>query len=375
VAVSSTGRVVSNLDVEIKCKASGQVITLPFDVSATVKKGDLLVELDPIDEQRRLQQAEVALASSEARLAQAQQELSVAEKTLATERKRAEAAVKSAQARARETDAKSERVKTLWEKKLTSEESYDTARTAAIGADADLTSAEIRVEEIRTEEQALELKRQNVRIAEGQVESNRIDLSIAKQRVQDTVVRAPMDGVIAARNVQIGQIISSGISNVGGGTTALVLSDLGRLFVLASVDESDIGKVELGQPARITADAFPGQDFRGEVVRIATRGVNTSNVVTFEGRTSRSSRPRRTTPCWSRARPWSAGAGSASSPCSSPTAPKRSGPWRSASATACRSRCSAGWPRATRSWCARAAPTAAGARAATRRGRDAWPSA
>lgn len=282
VAVSSTGRVVSNLDVEIKCKASGQIINLPVDISSSVKKGDLLVELDPVDEKRLLQQAEVSLASAEARLAQSKQQLDVAEKNLATEKRRAEAALKSAQARAVETAAKSDRVRALWEKKLISEEAYETARTTAVSAAADRTNAEIRIDELKNEESALGLKREDVKIAEGQVASNQIDLSIAQQRVKDIVVLAPMDGVVSARNVQIGQIISSGISNVGGGTTALVLSDLSRLFVLAAVDESDIGKVQLGQRARITADAFPGNDFRGEVVRIATRGVNTSNVVTFE---------------------------------------------------------------------------------------------
>jgi multidrug efflux pump subunit AcrA (membrane-fusion protein) len=82
--------------------------------------------------------------------------------------------------------------------------------------------------------------------------------------------------------VQIGQIISSGISNVGGGTTTMILSDLSRIFVLASVDESDIGRVQVGQSAIITADAFPGKEFEGRVLRIATQGVNLNNVVTFE---------------------------------------------------------------------------------------------
>jgi HlyD family secretion protein len=91
-----------------------------------------------------------------------------------------------------------------------------------------------------------------------------------------------MDGVVASRNVELGQIISSAISNVGGGTTVLTLSDLSRVFVLVSVDESDIGKVQLGQKAVVTADAYPGKFFDGKVVRIATRGVNLSNVVTFE---------------------------------------------------------------------------------------------
>lgn len=62
----------------------------------------------------------------------------------------------------------------------------------------------------------------------------------------------------------------------------MILSDLSRLFIKASVDESDIGVVQLGQLAVITADAFPGKRFLGNVERIATKGVNVSNVVTFE---------------------------------------------------------------------------------------------
>ena len=282
VAVASTGRVVSNLDVEIKCKSSGQVVSLPFDVSDPVKKGDVVVQIDPVDENRLLQQAQVDLDISEARLEQARQTLTVAERTLQTDRKKADASLKSAQARAKDTAAKAERLKTLLDKKLTSAEDYETTRTAAIGAAADLDAAAIHIDEVKNQELSLELKRQDVRIAQAQVESNRINLSIAQQRVKDTIVLAPMDGVVAQRNVQIGQIISSGISNVGGGTTALVLSDLAHVFVLASVDESDIGKVELGQRVRITADAYPGIYFPGKVVRVATRGVNTSNVVTFE---------------------------------------------------------------------------------------------
>ena len=65
--VSTTGRVVANLDVDIKCKASGEVLRLPKDVSDRVKKGELLVELDPADEERRVKQAEVALSASRAR--------------------------------------------------------------------------------------------------------------------------------------------------------------------------------------------------------------------------------------------------------------------------------------------------------------------
>ncbi|RPI62401.1 MAG: HlyD family efflux transporter periplasmic adaptor subunit, partial [Planctomycetaceae bacterium] len=88
--------------------------------------------------------------------------------------------------------------------------------------------------------------------------------------------------VVTARNIQIGQIVSSGITNTGGGTTVMTVSDLSQIFVLAAVDESDIGKVKVGQKVITTVDAFPGKVFPGRVVRIATKGVNSSNVVTFE---------------------------------------------------------------------------------------------
>jgi HlyD family secretion protein len=280
--VASTGRIISNLDVEIKCKASGEVIRLPYDVSDKVKKGDLLVELDPVDERRLVKQAETTLSASQARLKQARLDLKIAEENLALEKRLINEALKSALANAEFTATKLERQKQLFEKKLISQEELDAAETSAIQASADLEKARIQVEELGTKETALQLKKQDVNLAQAQVESDKISLSLAQQRLEDTKVFAPIDGIISARNVQIGQIISSGITNVSGGTTVMTLSDLSRVFVLASVDESDIGNVVLEQPAFINADAFPEKDFKGKVIRIATKGVNISNVVTFE---------------------------------------------------------------------------------------------
>ena len=280
--VSTTGRVVANFDVEIKCKASGQITKLPYDISDKVSKDALLVELDPVDEQRGVEQARVALQSSQARLIQAKQNLVIATKKLATEKQRAETALTAAQAQYNETQSKANRLKRLIGSKLASQEQYDSVIAEAIQAKARQEEASIRIKEVEIEKQTLEIKRQDIELAQSQVDSNRIALSIAEQRLTDTKVFAPIDGIVTTRNVQIGQIISSGISNVGGGTTMLTLSDLSRIFVHASVDESDIGKVKVGQPALITTDAFPQRKFRGEVVRIASRGVNSTNVVTFE---------------------------------------------------------------------------------------------
>jgi HlyD family secretion protein len=280
--VSTNGRVVPNLEVDIKCKASGEVIKLPFDVSDPVKKGDLLVQLDPVDEERSVKRAEVSLAVSKARLAQAKVKLRTAEADLATERSRVTAALKYARARAKDAKAKRDRLEKLLAQKLTSREEFDTACTADAAAAADLATADARVKELATQELALETNRQDIKIAEAQVTADEISLSDAQQRLADTKVVAPMNGVVSVRDVQTGQIISSGISNVGGGTTVLTLADLSRVFVLASVDESDIGKVQVGQRAQITADAFKDRRFAGEVVRVATKGKVVSNVVTFE---------------------------------------------------------------------------------------------
>jgi HlyD family secretion protein len=280
--VASTGRVVSNLDVDIKCKASGEVTKLPFDVSDIVKKNDLLLELDPVDQERIVRQAEVRQSASQAKLRIARENLAVAERTLVTDRARAEVAVKSCEVRSQDARAKADRMKALLEKKLISPEDCDTAETAAVQAAADLDNARVKVEELKTQELALELSRQQVKLSEADAEGDKIAFDIAKDRLDDTKVYAPIDGIVASRPVQIGQIIASGVSNVGGGTTFLTLSDLSRVFVLAAVDESDIGKVALDQAVTVTVDAFPLKEFKGKVVRIAAKGVNLSNVVTFE---------------------------------------------------------------------------------------------
>jgi multidrug efflux pump subunit AcrA (membrane-fusion protein) len=281
-AVASTGRVVSNLDVEIKCRASGQVITLPFDVSDEVKQGDLLLQLDPTEQQRNVSQREVSLTIAQARLAQARQNLLVAEQEVVTARERAQANLTAAEGRAREAMERAERRRQLLAQQLGSKEDYEAAETAAIIAAAEVSQARAALAEVKTKELALEVRREDVKLAEASLADAQIALDLANQLLSYTTVTAPIDGVVSSLSTQVGAIIASGVTNVGGGTTIMTISDLSRVFLLAAVDESDIGSVELGQPVDITLDAYPGRRFRGEVVRIATKGVNVNNVVTFE---------------------------------------------------------------------------------------------
>jgi len=281
-SVASTGKVVSNLDVEIKCKASGEIVKLPFDISQPVRKGDLLLELDPRDEQQRVRQAESTVRSSQARLTNARESFALADEKLKTDRQRADVTLGAAQSRARDARAKADRTRELLGKKLASLEETETSETAAAQAAADAENAATAIEELKNQARTLEQARQQIRIAEAQLDSDQVSLDLARQRLTETRVVSPVDGVVTQRAVQIGQIISSGISNVGGGTTAIVISDLSRMFVLAAVDEADIGQVKPGQRVKITVDAYRNREFAGEVTRISPRGVNVSNVVTFE---------------------------------------------------------------------------------------------
>lgn len=282
--IETSGRVVPSQEVEIKCKASGEVMKFPLEVSDRVQKGDLIVQLDPQDEERSFKRAEVSLKVSEARLDQARLDLDVAQRNLATERIRAEAALKSAEAKAHEVESKLNRVQQLIEKKMASAEELDIAKTSFVQSQTEVKNAEARIEELATQEVSIRSKRESIKIAEAQVESDKLSLSDAQKRLSDTTVLSPIDGVVAQKNVQVGTIIASGINNVGGGTTILTLVDLSHVYVLASVDESDIGSIEPGQRARITVEAHPDAFFPGEVVRVATKGAVVSNIVTFEVR-------------------------------------------------------------------------------------------
>ncbi len=280
--VSTTGRVVTNRDVDIKSKASGQIIRFPYDISDRVTSGALLAELDPVDELRNVAQREAALASARARLEQAKQEYQVALNNMETQTSSALAELAAATIREREARAKLQREEELFQKGLTTKESLDAARSDAATAANQLRQAEVKVAQTKNLSRTVEMKRQDIVLAESDVKRAQVDLQNAQQRLRETKIFAPMDGVVTAKMVQEGQIISSGISNVGGGTTLMTLSDLSRIFVNANVDESDIGKVKLGQKATITCDAFPGKRFYGRVVRVAPKGTNNNNVVTFE---------------------------------------------------------------------------------------------
>ena len=105
--------------------------------------------------------------------------------------------------------------------------------------------------------------------AKGKMVRGRIALDQAMVRLSETVVRAPIDGIILQKFVEEGQIISSGISNVSGGSPIADIANMKQVYIEAGIDEIDVGKIHIGQSAKVVAEAYPQANFEGQIIRIA----------------------------------------------------------------------------------------------------------
>ncbi len=247
ITANATGTVAADVQVDVKSRASGEVIEVAVEAGDTVTAGDLLVRLDPTDEERKLRDVEAAMISARARLAQA------------------EAALASARANSAEEQAKAARREAAFAAGLVSAEEVRQQRTAAA-----------------VSLQTIIQREADIRSARASLEQANLTIADAQQRLAETVIRAPVDGTVLAVGVERGSIVSSGVSNVGGGSVLLTLADMAKLFVTVKLDEAQIGSVRSAQPASIRVDAYPTRTFTGTVERVTPLGVSTSNVVTFD---------------------------------------------------------------------------------------------
>ncbi|HVG59496.1 MAG TPA: efflux RND transporter periplasmic adaptor subunit, partial [Hyalangium sp.] len=204
--------------VEVKSKASGEVLRVLVETGSKVAQGDLLTEIDPRDVQNALTQAEADLESAQVRL-----------KTV---------------------DAQRQRMEALRSTGVVTQQELETAVDAAATARAALVRAET-------------------------------NLQLARERRKDVTIRAPIAGTILERTIEPGLIIASATTNVSGGTTLFKMADMAEMQVRAKIDETDIGKIHAGQEARVSLEAYPGRSFIGEVVKIEPQAVVEQNVTLF----------------------------------------------------------------------------------------------
>ena len=227
--VSSTGTLQAVTTVQVGSQVSGTVASLHADFNSMVRKGQLLAKLDDSTYASALQQARASLLSAEAEVERLQVAVMAAEAALA---------------RARELTAK----------QLLAEADLQTAETASKSAAAQLAGAEARVTQ-----------------AQSGVRTAQVNLS-------KTVIASPIDGVVIARNVDVGQTVAASLS---APTLFIIAADLSAMQLNASIDESDLGQVAAGQSVTFTVDAYPTETFRGTVSQVRLNPTTVSNVVTY----------------------------------------------------------------------------------------------
>src|SRR6195256_5720613 len=122
--------------------------------------------------------------------------------------------------------------------------------------------------------------------SEAQIAESRANLDQLEEQLSYTDIVSPIDGVILSRDVELGDAVSSILVLGSSATLVMTLGDTSSVYVKGKVDESDIGKVYLGQPARIKVESFKEQKFPGHVTKISPMGAEKDNVTTFEVRVS-----------------------------------------------------------------------------------------
>ncbi len=282
VNISATGVVEPNFKVEVKSKASGEVLSFPMLEGDKIKKGTLLLQLDKSDEKRNVDKAQADLSSAIAKLKKAETALILQKTKYETDIKTSQSEVQSAITNLKDSEDKLKRQVDLFKQKVVSQESLDSAQTLFKVNQQNLIQAESQFQAAKDSVHDIAMKENEVELVNTEVIRARIALEEVEERLEETEIFAPITGVIIEKLVEEGQIIASGISNVSGGTALATIADMSRLFIIADIDETDIGAIKIGHEVAITADAFSDIKFKGLVKRIAPQGLVENSITIFK---------------------------------------------------------------------------------------------
>jgi HlyD family secretion protein len=270
-SISATGTLNAVVTVQVGTQVSGTISALYVDFNSPVKKDMLIARIDPeifeakVNQARAdLEGAQAAVLNQRASLARAQADLANAQATVVKQ----EVAVRDARVKA------ASRLQLFKEGGISAEE-RDSAQAALDSALAQRDAAEASV---RASQAALEVTRAQLASAEATVRQKRAALAQAEADLGRTYIRAPVDGVVISRNVDVGQTVAASLQ---APTLFLIAQDLTKMQVDTNVDEADISRVAIEQEASFTVDSYPGQTFRGRVQQVRQAPQVVQNVVTY----------------------------------------------------------------------------------------------
>lgn len=262
-SVVATGKIEPLTKVEVKSKASGLVKQVFVDYGERVRRGQILVELDKEELQARVREARAAMQSAEAAVASARAQV-----------ERGKVDADDPQLPFLKTNL--ERSRQLFERGVISRTELDNAESAyqialnrQLSARRGVTATQADVERARAE------------VAKAQAMLER-----ALEDLRNATIVSPMDGVVLSRDVEPGDAVSSILVLGSQATLVCTLGDTSDLYVKGKVDEADIGKIYVAQPARIVVESFKDEKFDGTVTKLSPLGDEKDNVTTFEVRVS-----------------------------------------------------------------------------------------
>ena len=262
-SVVATGKIEPITKVEIKAKASGIVKKWNADAGQTVQAGQVLVELDKAEIEAQVRQAKAQFEAAEA-----------SERAAIADYQRAK------------VDAESPDVPLL---KRAYERALGMAKDGVVSQaqlDDSQKNYELAVNKQNVAKANLGVMQARMAQTKAQVAQARANLQQLQEQYSYYTIVAPIDGIILSRNVEVGDAVSSILVMGSAATLIMTEGDTSEVYVKGKVDESDIGKVYLAQPARIKVESFKDKTFTGKVTKISPMGVEKDNVTTFEVRVS-----------------------------------------------------------------------------------------
>lgn len=237
---AAPGEIEPHTKVTIFSEVSARIEALPFDEGDTVSKGDVIVRLDDRDLQAALdsrmaqrEENRFRIESERARIMGRRSDLEFAQRTL-----------------------------------IRQQALYDSGDIAL----SFLDDARQRVEDIKAH---IDAAVHTISVMESAVAASQTNIARAERDLENTTLRAPMDGLITSLDVEVGEAVLGMVSNMG--TQIMVIADLSRMLMIARVPESDIARIEEGQSARIHLNAYPDEVFSGSVTKIALQRTTEGN--------------------------------------------------------------------------------------------------
>jgi RND family efflux transporter MFP subunit len=276
ITVEATGETEPVTDIEVKSEATGKIIAFAVKEGDHVKKGDVICTLDQSNTQLIVQQSEIALSRAKLGYEQAKSSQSSNQRSqLASALASAQASVDSAQQSYDTAQSTYSRIEIMHTKGYATDQELENARQQVAAAKAQLDSAKSNLENTKLQLKNFDESSNAASIKEAKLalDSAQVNLAESRKQLGDSVIKAPIDGIIMEKLLDVGDSVVSINSAYGGGNTIVTIADLSRIQIRTSVDEIDIGKIKLGQNATVTVDAFPQQDFAGKVTNIFPQGV------------------------------------------------------------------------------------------------------